>query len=255
MQRGDVAVFSISAVLAAVVAAAVAFSVLVLDEDRSSLVSRDSGSSWLVLTWSMSFCRAQPDAAACAAGEPAGMGETLILHGLWPQPRDNQYCGVPQRIKDASSRGHHDLPAVDLSDQVRSGLAATMVDSADLSLHEWYAHGTCSGLTPDAYFGDALALAAQVRAALDPVFRDARGGQLALSTLRARADERFGGGAGERVGMSCLNATGEGPYVVDVRLSLPAVEGLRSADPSLAVGSLLRQAPPLTSACAHGLVP
>ncbi|WP_255507056.1 ribonuclease T(2) [Mycolicibacterium sp. 018/SC-01/001] len=249
-------VLSISAALAAVVAVAVAFSVHVLDADRSSaLVSRDSDSSWLVLTWSPSFCRAQPTNAACASGDLAGMGRTLILHGLWPQPRENQYCGVSRRVQEESSRGHRDLPPVELSAGVRDGLAATMADAPNLSLHEWYAHGTCSGLTPEAFFGQALTLATQVREAFDPLFTDDQGRQLTLSALRSRADERFGSGAGERVGMSCLNAAGEGPYVVDVRLSLPAVAAMRTVDGDLDLRRLLTQAPPLTSQCGHGLIP
>jgi ribonuclease T2 len=130
-----------------------------------------------------------------------------------------------------------------------------MANSSHLSLHEWYAHGTCSGVTPDAFFGDAVALTAQARETLDPMFRDADGGQLPVSAVRARMDERFGPGAGERVGLSCLNAKGEGAYVVDVRLSLPSVAALRTMDESLDLGTLLNEAPPIGSECAHGLVP
>jgi ribonuclease T2 len=256
MQRGDVTVISISAVLTAVVAAAVACSVLFFDGNRSTLVSDNSSdSSWLVLTWSPSFCKTQPANPECRSGELTGLERTLILHGLWPQPRDNQYCGVSQRLKEVASRGRGDLPPIDVSDGVRADLQSTMADSSHLSLHEWYAHGTCSGVTPDVYFGDALALTARVRETLDPVFRDADGGQLPVSAVRARMDERFGPGAGERVGLSCLNAKGEGAYVVDVRLSLPSVAALRTTDESLDLGTLLSQAPPITSECAHGIVP
>lgn len=256
MQRGDVTVISISAVLTAVVAAAVACSVLFFDGNRSTLVSDNgSDSSWLVLTWSPSFCKTQPANPECRSGELVGLERTLILHGLWPQPRDNQYCGVSQRLKEVASRGRRDLPPIDVSDGVRAGLQSTMADSSHLSLHEWYAHGTCSGVTPDVYFGDAVALTARVRETLDPVFRDADGGQLPVSAVRARMDERFGPGAGERVGLSCLNAKGEGAYVVDVRLSLPSVAALRTTDESLDLGTLLSQAPPITSECAHGIVP
>lgn len=256
MQRGDVTVFSISAVLTAVVAAAVACSLLMFDGDRSTLVSDSSSdSSWLVLTWSPSFCKTQPANPDCQSGELVGMERTLILHGLWPQPRDNQYCGVSQRLKEVASRGRGDLPPIELSDGVRAGLQSTMTNSSRLSLHEWYAHGTCSGVTPDAFFGDAVALTAQVRETLDPMFRDADGGQLAVSTVRARIDERFGPGTGERVGLSCLNAKGEGAYVVDVRLSLPSVAALRTMDESLDLGTLLNEAPPIKSECAHGLIP
>ena len=56
MQRGDAAVLSISAVLAAVVIYAVSFSVLVLDRESTTLVSRNTTSSWLVVTWGAGFC-------------------------------------------------------------------------------------------------------------------------------------------------------------------------------------------------------
>jgi ribonuclease T2 len=98
MRRGDVAVMSISAALAAVVVAAVTYSVTALDAtpNPSTLVSDGAASSWLVLTWAPSFCTVEPENAACVSGEVTPVGQTLVLHGLWPQPRDRQYCGVPQ---------------------------------------------------------------------------------------------------------------------------------------------------------------
>ncbi|OBF48900.1 ribonuclease T2 family protein [Mycolicibacterium monacense] len=252
MRRGDVAVMSISAALAAVVVAAVTYSVTSLDKtpNPSALLS-DDASSWLVLTWAPSFCTAEPENAACGSGEVAPMGQTLILHGLWPQPRDRQYCNVPQEFRDRESA----LPPVQVSDRVREGLASKTVNTGSLMQHEWYTHGTCAGVSPDTYFGDAVTLTDEARTVLDPVLRDAAGGRVTLAAVRGRVDEAFGAGAGERVGLGCQTVSGEGAVVVEVRLSLPPVVSLRDTDGTASLGKLLEDAPPMPVQCRHGSVP
>ncbi len=252
MQRGDAAVFSISAALAAVVVAAVAFSALVLDRESTTLVSRSATSSLLVVTWGPSFCAVEPSNPAC--GEIRAMGKTLVLHGLWPQPPEDQYCGVSLSLADRARRGQGGLPPVTLSDTVRSQLQSTMADSAKLVPHEWYAHGTCSGVTPDEYFGDAGALTAQVQAVLDPVFAQAAGGELTLSVVRARISDQFGPGTGERIGLSCRKGSGEHTLAVDVRLSLPPVAAMPARGAAPKLGELLADAPVIDTQCHQGRV-
>ncbi|WP_275572490.1 ribonuclease T2 family protein [Mycolicibacterium vanbaalenii] len=251
MARGDAVVFSISAALAGIVVAAVTYSVVVLDKvpNPSALVSDGAASSWLVLTWAPSFCRVEPSNPACTSGEVEQKGQTLLLHGLWPQPPDRQNCGVPRAIDERQ------LPPVDLAGNVRAELQATMVDTASLTHHEWYTHGTCSGVSPDTYFGDAATLTDDVRRALDPVFRDASGGRLTLAEVRRRIDATFGAGTGERVALGCRKTAGEGSVVVDVRLSLPPVVALRGGDGVLALDELLAEGPPMPAQCRHGRVP
>ncbi|MGA5464424.1 ribonuclease T2 family protein [Mycobacterium sp. NPDC050041] len=252
MRRGDAAVLSISAALAAVVVAAVTYSVTVLDRtpNPSALVSDDTAASWLVLTWAPSFCTVEPQNDACETGEVDTVGRTLVLHGLWPQPRDRQYCGLPEQLRDRES----ELPAVELSSDTQDRLRSTTVDTAALVHHEWYTHGTCSGLSPDAYFGDATTLTDEVREVLDPVLRDAPGGRLTLAAVRSRIDDAFGAGAGERVGLGCRNAAGAGAVVVDVRLSLPPVVALRDSDGTVSLADSLREGPPMPAQCRHGSV-
>lgn len=254
MRRGDAAVLSISAALAAIVVVAVAYSVTALDRTpnlSNTLVSDDAAASWLVLTWAPSFCTVEPENAACESGEVAKAGQTLVLHGLWPQPRDRQYCGVPADLRDRESA----LPPVQLSDDVRGRLRSTTVNTESLVHHEWYTHGTCAGVSPDTYFGDAGSLTDEVRAVLDPVLRDAAGGRLTLATVRARIDETLGAGTGERVGLGCRTAAGTGSVVVEVRLSLPPVVALRDADGTVSLVKSLREGPPIPVQCRHGSVP
>lgn len=251
MRRGDAAVLSISAALAAVVVAALVYSGTVLDRttNPTAQISEDA-SSLLVLTWAPSFCTVEGDNPACMSGDAAKAGQTLLLHGLWPQPRDRQWCGVPQDVRDRES----ERPPVQLSAGTRERLQSVTVNTASLAQHEWYTHGTCSGVSPDAYFDDAVSLAEQARTVLDPVLRDAAGGRLTLATVRARVDEAFGAGTGDRVGLGCRSKTGAGAMVIDVRLSLPPVVDLRTADGAVTLADALHEGPPLAAQCRHGSV-
>jgi ribonuclease T2 len=258
MRRGDVVVLSISCALAAVVVAAVTFSVRVLDHKPSSAAfdSSDSGSSWLVLTWAPSLCASDPRNAGCTSGHVGAQGSTWILHGLWPQPADKQYCGVPKAIAEKASdlHGSH-MPSVDLSDDVLNTVQAMVSDASTMVPHEWYAHGTCSGVTPDVFFGDAAALADQARKVLDPMFAQAEGNRIQLSAVRDKFNAEYGAGAGERVRLSCRNVTGQGSVVYELHLSLPPVTELRPPDGTLSLKDLMPKGPALGPGCRHASVP
>jgi ribonuclease T2 len=94
----------------------------------------------LNLSWSPEFCLTHSQAAECAAHSG------FVLHGLWPQNNDGSY---PEHCSDApgpsNERAYRDI----LPDQ-------------RLLEHEWQTHGTCSGLTPDAYFAEARQAKASV---------------------------------------------------------------------------------------------
>ena len=258
MRRGDVVVLSISCVLAVIAVAAVTFSVRVLDHKPSSaeFESPDSGSSWLVLTWGPSLCATEPTNAGCKSGHVGAQGSTWILHGLWPQPVEKQYCGVPKAVAERASdlHGHH-MPSVDMADDVRDTLRSMMSDASIMAPHEWYAHGTCSGLTPDAFFSDASALTDQAREVLDPIFTEAEGGRLQLSDVQDKFDQVYGAGAGDRIRLSCRNMTGQGSLAYELHLSLPPVAELRALDGTLSLKDLILKGPPLGPGCLHASVP
>jgi len=91
----------------------------------------------LSLSWSSGFCAtggADKGKAQCDRG--AGLG--FVVHGLWPQyergfPSD---CGggQPSSVALDSARG--------------------LFPDIGLARYEWRKHGTCSGKSPEAYFGD-----------------------------------------------------------------------------------------------------
>jgi ribonuclease T2 len=258
MRRGDAVVLSISCVLAAVVVAAVTFSVKVLDHAPSSaeFQSADTSSSWLVLTWGPSLCATEPTNPGCTSGHVQTQGSTWILHGLWPQPEAQQYCGVPQEVAKRAANLHgSDMPSVDIGGDVRNTLQSMMSDASTLAPHEWYAHGTCSGVTPDAFFSTAATLTEQARKVLDPMFADAEGGRIALSAVRGEFDAAFGAGAGERLRLSCRNVTGQGSVAYELHLSLPPVNELRTPDGALSLKDLIIKAPLLAPGCRNASVP
>lgn len=259
MKRSDAVVLSISVLLAVVALAATAFSVTVLDHEPDSLpgaqVSAGADSSLLVVTWGPAFCEVAPGNPGCRSGQVGALGPTLILHGLWPQPAELQYCGLPPALADRVREGKKsNLPPVELNDGVRQGLRGLLSNPEAMIAHEWYTHGVCSDVGPDEYFGDAAALTLQAREALDPLLAGAQGGPVELTAIRQRFDDDFGAGAGARVALSCRNVTGQGSVAYEILLSLPPADEFDNGDEPLSLGPLLLAGPPITSHCSRGAV-
>ncbi len=86
------------------------------------------------LSWSPTFCEANPDER-----EQCGRrGYGFILHGLWPQyERGN---------------GPQDCRSNERPDRATIERTLAFMPSRGLIEHEWRAHGSCSGLAPEAYF-------------------------------------------------------------------------------------------------------
>ncbi len=253
MRRGDVAVFSISAALGAVVIAAIVFSVLVVDrpgEDPDTLAA-DSTSSLLVVTWAPSLCAVEQSNPGCRSGHVGAMGPTLMLHGLWPQPRTEQFCGAPR----GGDGGDADLSSLNLPQNLQTNLQSMMSDVDVMAPHEWKAHGTCSGVTPTEYFTTAVSLTEQVVKILDPVFTAARGGHVSLNAIRDRLAADVGDNAGERVGLDCHEVKGAGVVAYEVHVSLPPVPELKSASGDVLLKDVITKGPPIAAGCRRGSVP
>ena len=125
----------------------------------------------LALSWQPAFCETRPGKTECQqlnAGELPVTETQLSVHGLWPQPEGNFYCGVPAGLValDKASQWA-DLPEPPLDDETREALAVAMPGTASfLERHEWIKHGTChrGAGGADEYFDDTLALADAVNA-------------------------------------------------------------------------------------------
>ena len=84
----------------------------------------------LNISWSPEYCHSHPSDIQCARHS------TFVLHGLWPQNADGSY---PQNCSTAPGP----------SDPSQY---ADIYPDPGLLKHEWKTHGTCSGLSPDAFF-------------------------------------------------------------------------------------------------------
>lgn len=123
----------------------------------------------LVLGWSPSYCAAEGKQRRDRQCEtPHG----FVLHGLWPQYAK----GWPQDCKTRK----------------RPWVSQTVIDkmldimpSKSLIIHEYRAHGTCSGLEPEEYF--RLARDAYTRIALPPRF-EGTASRLQLSPAEIEAE-------------------------------------------------------------------
>lgn len=83
-----------------------------------------------VLSWSPEFCSTKPSAAQCS--QHTG----FIVHGLWPENNDGSYPSNCQTTQPPPTN------------------PSSMADIMPVEIigHEWQTHGTCSGLSGDAYF-------------------------------------------------------------------------------------------------------
>lgn len=249
MKRGDKTVLSVSVALAVGVVVAVAFSILVLDRKaRPSASGRDSNSSLLVVTWGPSLCTVEPSNSGCRSGHVTRLGQVFVLHGLWPQPSTEQYCDVPKRISDRKRT------PVQLPDDLKDRLNTMLSDAPLMTTHEWYAHGTCSGVTPGEYFSIATELADQAVEVLNPLFATASGSQVTVRSVRQTLDAAFGGQAGTRAALACKAGKG-GDVAYEVKLSLPSVLDLREGGGALSLGRALGRGPAIGPGCGKALVP
>lgn len=93
----------------------------------------------LSLSWSPSFCAASAERESARASPECGPRPySFVVHGLWPQYDKGfpEYCQVP-------------------APRLARSIVSSMLDlmpAPHLIFNEWDRHGTCSGLSAQAYF-------------------------------------------------------------------------------------------------------
>src|SRR2546421_6766214 len=92
----------------------------------------------LSLSWSPSFCEAAGERGTPPQQQCATRPYSFVVHGLWPQYERGfpEFCQVP-------------APRLDRN------IVSSMLDlmpAPRLIFQQWDKHGTCSGLSPNAYF-------------------------------------------------------------------------------------------------------
>lgn len=178
----------------------------------------------LAVSWQPEFCETKPNKLECQTATPTRFDAShFTLHGLWPQ--SGSYCGVSKANKsaDASNRWNK-LPAVVLNSSTRADLHQKMPGTASyLERHEWIKHGTCSGLSQQAYFADALSLLNGVNAgSLTTLVAGKVGDTVTLDDLYGAVTQDLGPDAESAVEFLCVaNGSRQALSEIRIHLSLP----------------------------------
>jgi ribonuclease T2 len=103
----------------------------------------------LALSWSPSFCEASAERGREQKEQCGPRPYSFVVHGLWPQYEK----GFPEFCQQ---------PAPRLDRNIVSSMLDLM-PAPRLIFNEWDKHGTCSGLTPRAYFDSVRKARAAVK--------------------------------------------------------------------------------------------
>ncbi|WDQ99350.1 ribonuclease [Devosia sp. J2-20] len=206
----------------------------------------------LAINWQPAFCEISSGKPECGSQTTDSFEAThFTLHGLWPQPRNNEYCDVSHDDQWASQNGRwRDLPAIPLSDGLRRDLDTAMPGTMSaLDRHEWTKHGTCYGTSQEEYFADSLDLLLAINtSAVAELFAANIGKKVTLRQIRTAFDQAFGPGSGERVSMDCA-ADGNRTIITELTIALTGT--INGPDD---LSALLAAASPASGGCSSGMV-
>jgi ribonuclease T2 len=171
--------------------------------------SKNSSQNLLAISWQNAFCQTHQNKKECKNLTAKSFSSSnFVLHGLWPQPHNNQYCNVDKKQigMDKNKQWNRLTPLV-LTPTTQKNLQIIMPGyESNLHLHEWVKHGTCYGATADVYYGDTISLVSQInKSKVKTLFVKNIGKEIEINEVKKAFDESFGKGAGDRVSMACQN--------------------------------------------------
>jgi len=211
----------------------------------------------LAASWQPAFCERQSKKPECrdqtAARFDAGH---FSLHGLWPMRKT--YCGVAEEAKALDKKSDwNKLPAVALSPDLNAAVGRVMPGTrSGLDRHEWIKHGSCMGMSAEAYFRATVDLLEALNgSAVGALFAEQIGQPLAADKIKAAFDQSFGAGAGERVKMRCAK-DGDRQVITGLTLGLGGLAQLVAGSDAAPVplGKLLLAAGTTQFGCPAGIV-
>ncbi len=202
----------------------------------------------LALSWQPAFCQSHQSKAECQSQTGERYDAThLTLHGLWPQPKNNTYCNIPNSQKKLDQRSAwSQLPSLRLSDDLMSELIEIMPGvSSHLQRHEWTKHGSCYSETPDEYFKESMKLALDINnSSVRDLFANNIGERVTSRDIKSRFDSIFGQGAGNKVMVKC-----SGNMISELWINLKG-----DIEEGSNIGELLANAPDASVSCQGGVI-
>ena len=171
----------------------------------------------LALSWQPAFCESHTDKVECKnQTEDRFDAKNLAIHGLWPSKRGDTkhtyaYCGVSKKIKNLDNpETWCSMPKLNLSDDTGKKLSEYMPGYAScLQNHEWYKHGTCTGLKPNDYFATESMFDAKIADTNLGKFISANIGKTVTSNdMRSEFEKDYGTGSNKYLNLFCEKAHG-----------------------------------------------
>ena len=210
-----------------------------------------STSNLLAISWQPAFCEGRSNKSECRSQTEDRFDAThFALHGLWPQPRGKEYCGVSAADRQIDKGSNWSaLPEPEVSSATRAALEKVMPGAqSQLDRHEWIRHGTCFGSAED-YFAASVRLVEGIAASpVNALFAQRIGRSVSLTEVRAAFDAGFGAGAGERIRIAC-SKDGDRRLIGEITIGLVG-EITEDAD----IGALILAASPTDGGCSDGIV-
>jgi ribonuclease T2 len=207
----------------------------------------------LAMSWEPAFCEGLPDKTECKKQTATSFEAShFSLHGLWPQPRRKVFCNVDKALA-AADNAHQwgALPEPKLSAATKAALDQVMPGTQSLlERHEWIKHGSCyPGADAETYFKDAVRLMSTVNTSSVQGFVAANVGKTIQSAdLRAKFDEAFGKGAGDRVRVAC-KPDGNRQLITEITLGLKG--DISKGTP---IADLIAASSPTDAGCPAGVI-
>lgn len=204
----------------------------------------------LALSWQAAFCESKPDKLECKTQTAARYDAThFTLHGLWPQPRRQVFCGVDKALITLDDQRQWDkLPEPKINLETKIALDKVMPGTQSLlERHEWIKHGTCfPGGDAENYFKTSVRLVGSVNTSVVQNFMAENiGKKIQTKDLRAKFDEAFGPGAGQRVRVSCDKQGRIAEITIGLKGDIAAVSD---------IAQLMAASDPTDAGCPAGVV-
>ncbi|WP_377289812.1 ribonuclease [Rhizobium sp. SG2393] len=206
----------------------------------------------LSVSWQPGFCATRTTRTECRAATPESFESThFTLHGLWPMRQS--YCGIDAAVKSGDKAGKWtDLAQLTLDAATTKALDARMPGRrSGLDRHQWVRSGSCTGLSPDAYFTLQDEFLERLNASpVLALFRDRGGKTVTAKEVRTAFDQGFGPGSGERVRITCRKA-GDRQVVTGLTIGLGALPSTSNPTP---LANLIQTAAATPEKCAEAIV-
>jgi ribonuclease T2 len=182
----------------------------------------------LALSWQPAFCEGHREKKECVSQtEERYDAKNLALHGLWPNKRGDRqhkyaYCGVGKKTKNLDKPDSWcRMPKLKLTDETAENLPIYMPGYAScLQNHEWYKHGTCSGLKANDYFAAACAIDSKIADTnFGKFISNNIGNAVSSDSLREEFEKDYGAGSRKFINLFCDRADGQA-LLSEVRIYL-----------------------------------